>query len=408
MRHRSVVLALVFAPSAALAAEAHEITLEEALHRAEEASPAGQEIARAVERARAEIGASGLWPNPEIALVREDSAGVVERFANLSQTFPLTGRLSLERDAARRGAAAAEARARQERATLRARVRLSFTDLLAAQDRAAGIERGRARLADLVETLRAREQVGESSGFDRMRAERELADLEADQAEAEGRLAGAAAALAGLLALSSEGLRASGSLTTGPPLPAREALERLAAARGDIAALDAEAEQADLRARAARRRVVPDASVTVGTKDTDVGTDEDRGPVLGIGFSLPVFDRGQGARGVATAEAALLRARRAGLARLAAAGIEAAHAEALARRSAEERYGAHGDPEDLVRIARAAYEAGSMRILELLDAYRTELAVRLRSLDLHAEARRAEASLGAALGTDLPIAEENQ
>ena len=406
MPHLAIVLALLSTPSAATAQATGAITLEEALRRSDVSSPAGQEITRAIERARSEIDASGLWQNPELSLVREESAGVVERFATLSQSFPLTGRLSLERDAARSGVAAAEAGARQDRAALRARVRVAFTGLLLAQERAGALGRGLERLADLVQTLRAREQVGESSGFDRMRAERELADVEADQVEAEGALGAAAAELAGLLMLPAEGLRASGSLTPGFPLPGRDAMARLAAGRGDLAALDAEAERADRLARASRRRVVPDAALTVGTKTTDAGTDDDRGPVLGIGLALPIFDRGQGGRAVAAAEGALLRARRNRLARQVETEITSAEATATARRRAEEVYAAHGDPEDLVRIARAAYEAGSMRILELLVAYRTSLAVGLRTLDLHAEARRAEAALGLALGTDLPIVEE--
>ncbi|HEV8200635.1 MAG TPA: TolC family protein [Candidatus Polarisedimenticolia bacterium] len=408
MRRLSIVLVLVLAPSAARADEARLISLEEALLRADTLAPAGREIAAGIERARSEIAASGLWPNPDLSLVREESAGVVERFATLSQTFPLTGRLSLERDAARSGAAAAEADARRDRAALHAQVRAAFTDLLFAQERSAELGRGRTRLAELVATLRVREEAGESSGFDRMRAERELADVEADDAEAEGRLAAAAAALAPLVALPSRGLRASGALTPGPPLPDQEALAALVSMRGDLVALDAQAERADLLARAARRRAVPDASLTVGTKTTDAGTDDDRGPVIGLGLSLPLFDRGQGGRSVATAEAALLRARRDHLARSIEAGIASAHAEASARRRAEDQYDSHGDPEDLVRIARAAYEAGSMRILDLLDAYRTTLAVRLRSLELHAGARRAEAALGLALGCDLPIVEESR
>ncbi|MGH9461091.1 MAG: TolC family protein, partial [Vicinamibacteria bacterium] len=146
---------LVF--SATFADEARLITLDEAMHRAEQVSPTGQEIALGIERARAEIGASGLWPNPELSLVREESARVVERFASLSQTLPLTGRLALERAAARSGHSAADARARQERVTLRTKVRESFINLLFAQERAGTLEKGRSQLMELVEVLSARE-----------------------------------------------------------------------------------------------------------------------------------------------------------------------------------------------------------------------------------------------------------
>ncbi|HEU5182069.1 MAG TPA: TolC family protein [Candidatus Polarisedimenticolia bacterium] len=389
----------------AVAGDERTITLDEALRRAQEQSPAGLEIALEVERARARIGASGLWSNPEFALVREESAGVVERFANVTQTFPLTGRLALERDSARRGHAAAEAAASQERVALRARVQASFIDLLLAQERAGTVETARSQMQELVEALRAREREGESSGFDRMRAERELAEIAADLALARGELAGAGSSLAALVNLPPDGLLATGRLDAEEPLPKREEVLRRFETRGDVVALDLEAEGSDLAARAAHRRAVPDAALTFGTKTTEAGNSEDRGPVLGIALSIPILDRGQGQRGVARAEAALARARRAALARQVLGEIEAAYADTVSRRDAELAYGGLDDPEDLVRIARAAYDAGSMGILELLDAYRTVLAVRLRQLELHAAARRAETILDLAIGGNSPSAE---
>jgi cobalt-zinc-cadmium efflux system outer membrane protein len=383
------------------AAEPRPITLEEALRRAEEISPSGRTISLAVERARAEVSATGLWPNPELSLVREESAGTVERFENLSVPILLTGRLGLERASARKGLTAEEASARQERVSLRGRVREAFLDLLQLRQRTSSLETGRLRLLELVEVLRLREREGESSGFDRMRAERELADVEVDLLEARGDLEGARAALAALVALPAEGLIAEGTLDPSGTPPGREEVRSLAQRRGDVLALDAQAERADLLARAARRRAVPEPSITIGRKATEEGGPEDAGPVLGLAFAIPLFDRGQGTHGSAAAEAALLRARREALARQAVAEAEAAYAEVGARREAEESYAAAGDPEELVTIARAAYEGGEMRILELLDAYRTALAVRLRTLELRAAARKAEVGLGRAVGAEV-------
>ncbi len=397
---RLLVSCLVLGPTPALAAEPRAVALDEALRLAEEASPSAQVIALEVERARAEVRATGLWPNPEVSLVREESAGTVERFANVSQSFPWSGRLGLEKASARSAVAGAEAAARQERVKLRTRVRDSFIDLVQAQERTSALETGRSRLGELVEVLRAREREGESSGFDRMRSERELAEVEVDLLETRGRLAGARAVLAALLGLSSDGLVASGSLAATGTLPTPEEVRALASARGDVLALEAEAESADFRARAGRRRAVPEPTITVGTKTTEVGGPDDRGPVIAFGFSLALFDRGQGAA-AARMLGALLRARRAALAGLAAAEAEAAYAEVVARREAESAYATPGNTEDLVKIARAAYEGGEMRILELLDAYRTALEVRLRTIDLHAATRRAEAALGRAVGSEV-------
>ncbi len=398
--NRTLVLCFVLGPTAAIATEPRAVALDEALRLAEETSPSARAIALEVERVRAEVRATGLWPNPEVSLVREESAGTVERFANLSQTFPWSGRLGLERESARNAVAGAEAAARQARVNLRARVRESFIDLLQAQERRATLEAGRSRLGELVEVLRAREREGESSGFDRMRSERELAEVEVDLLETRGRLAGARAVLAAYLGLSSDGLVASGSLAADGTLPAPEEVRALATARGDVIALEAEAASAEFRARAGGRRAVPEPTITFGTKTTEAGSPDDRGPVIGVGFSLPLFDRGQGAAPARTL-GALLRARRAALAGLAAAEAEAAYAEVVARREAETAYTTPGNAEDLVTIARAAYEGGEMRILELLDAYRTALEVRLKTIDLHAAARKAEAALGRAVGSEV-------
>ena len=397
---RGLLLVLLLLPPAMAAAASRVITMEEALRRAEESAPASRAIGLRVERARAQARASGLWDNPEVMFSREESAGTVERFSNLSLAIPLWGRLGRERAAGRSGLAAAVASADQERVALRAAVREAFIDLLRAQEQARELESGRARLADLVQVLREREREGESSGFDRMRAERALAEVEVDRLEARGLVAGTHAALAALLDLPREELEASGSLEAPAAFPPVEEVRSLALSRGDLRALDAEVEQSDHLATAARRRRLPEPTVTAGTKTTEGGGAGDSGPVLALAFSLPLFDRGQSAS-VARAEADVLRARREALALEVQAEVTAAHAVASARREAEAAYLGGADSEELVRIARATYEAGELRIFELLDAYRTGLEVRLRGISLQAEARRAEVALFRALGQEV-------
>lgn len=397
---RGVLLLVLLGPHTVAAEGSRVITMEEALRRAEEMAPASRAIGLQVERARAQARATGLWADPEVMLSREESAGTVERFSNLSLAIPLWGRLGRERAAGRSGLAAAVASADQERVALRAAVREAFIDLLRAQEQARGLESGRTRLADLVEVLRKREREGESSGFDRMRAERALAEVEADRLEVRGSVLGARAALGALVALPREELEASGSLAAFSALLPVEEARSLALSRGDLRALDAEAEQADHIARAERRRLVPEPTLTAGTKSTEGGGAGESGPILALAFSLPLFDRGQSAR-VSRSEADLLRARREALALEVDAEVSAAHAAAAARREAEAAYLGAADAEELVRIARAAYEAGELRIFELLDACRTALEVRLRGISLQAEARRAEVALARAIGQEV-------
>ncbi len=399
MTKRVLASCLILVPSV-LAASERTVTIEEALRLAE-ASPAASALALEIDRARAEVRASGLRPNPEVFLSREEAAGTVDRFATLTVPTPLTGRLRLEKAAALSGLAAGEARSRQVRLEFRARVREAFVDLLAAQERESALADGLSRLSELVEVLRAREREGESSGFDRMRAERERADVEADFLGSRGLGVRAREAFTALLALPSGDLRAEGTLEPRGVLPGRDDVRALTGSRGDILALVKEAERADHLAQAARRRAVPEPSFTVGAKTTEVGDASGSGGVAAVSVPVPLFDRGQGVRAVAQAEGALLRARREVLVRQAQAEAQAALAEAAARREAEQAYAAAEDPEDLARIARTAYEAGEMRILDLLDAYRTALAVRLRMIDLRVDARGAEVELDRSVGAEV-------
>ncbi|HET6372784.1 MAG TPA: TolC family protein [Candidatus Polarisedimenticolia bacterium] len=376
------------------------ITLEEALRLAE-ASPALPAITLEVDRATAEVGASGLWPNPVVSVSREEAAGTVDRFANLSVPLPLTRRTALEKDAARSGLDAAKARSELAHAGLRLRVREMFAGLVEQQRRHETLTTGLSDLTALVEILRAREAEGESSGFDRMRAERERADLEADLFHARAGLAKARISLASLVGIAAEDLTVDGTLERPAAFPGRDEMTKLLASRGDIVALDADAQRADTQARAARRRGVPEPVFTLGAKTTETDGESGTGAVAGIAFDVPLFDRGQGSLAVARADGALLRARREALTREAEGEALAAFAEAEARRAAEDAYAATGDAEDLIRIAKAAYEAGEMRILDLLDAYRTALATRLKTIELKADARRAEAALNRVLGTEV-------
>lgn len=384
--------------TAAAAEEPRHLTLDEALAIAED-SPLAAAAALELDRARAEERAAGLWPNPELSYDHETSGLEEERLAAVSLALPLSGRLGLERLAARRAVAASEGRARQERVERRVRVREAFLDLLAAQERDRLLAEALGDIDALVRTLRTREAEGETSGYDRMRAEQEQADLSARRLERAASLARARSALAALLGLAPGPLVAEGSLdATRTPLPTIVEAEAGAASRGDVGALDADAEARDLLGRAAARRAVPEPALWAGRKTGCAASVCETGFSFGISVSLPVFDRGQAVRSAFRAEAEIARARRAALALEARADAQAALAEARSLREAEAALAGAPPPDRLVAIARAAYGVGEMRIFELLDAYRTALATRLRATEVRLAARRAEEALRRATG----------
>lgn len=367
-----------------------------------QATPNAQSIALQKQRDLAEARRPGVWPNPAISFTRERAGGVTDEFLTVEQALPVTGRLGLEREAAEVAVQAAAGRLDLVWLALRADVRTTFYDLLFAQHRTAALVEGRDRMEELVQILRIREQEGESSGFDRMRAERELAEVGVDLLEARREQDRARLNLSGLLAL--EGgteLWADGRLEELRAVPPLDALLVRADTRGDVVAYELERQSGELRHRAASRRAIPEPSLILGMKKIEGFDESGRGPVFSLTVPLPLFNRGQADAALAEADQALARSRFQARRTMALTEIESVHQEVLRRREAEELYRRSADSEELVRIARMAYDEGEQGILELLDSYRTALAVRLRGLELAAASRRSRITLDLVVGEEV-------
>jgi cobalt-zinc-cadmium efflux system outer membrane protein len=86
------------------------------------------------------------------------------------------------------------------------------------------------------------------------------------------------------------------------------------------------------------------------------------------------------------------------------AQIEAWRAAVVERRDIAERHRAalNAGGEQIERIAQVSYEAGERGILELLDAYRTTAAARVRQAELDAAVREAEIELEFVSGWEIP------
>jgi len=134
--------------------------------------------------------------------------------------------------------------------------------------------------------------------------------------------------------------------------------------------------------------------------------EDDRGEPtigIGIGITLPIFDRNRG--GIAAAEEARSRAREAYSAKL----LRAAHAEARARvelESAERRLQIHREgvlrsAGDASRALEARLRAGRADVVEVLAAQRSIAQARMRELEL--EEQIAAASLSAAVEGGLAL-----
>jgi outer membrane protein TolC len=391
------LVALVLATSAA-AGPPRRLTMEQALAMAEEA-PHAVAAALELQRVRAQTRGAGLWPNPELSYDREASGTEVEGLAAVSFALPLSGRLALERSAAGSALDAAQRLARQQRVERGARVREAFLDVIAAQERDRLLAMALGDIEGLVEKLRAREAEGESSGYDRMRAEQAQAELAIRRLESGARLVRVRAVLGALLGQPRETLIAAGTLDPPVlPLPSVSEATSRASVRGDVEAQSAEAKRRELLARAATRGSIPEPVVWVGRKTACLASVCDSGLSLGISVSLPVFDRGQHLRSARRAEEEAARTHGLILAQQASAEARAALAEVRALRESEAALARAPSAARLLLIAGAAYEEGEMRIFELLDAHQTALETRLRATDLRLAARRAEVALDLTMG----------
>lgn len=378
----------------------------EALARLSPQSPRVRAIQAAIDVARADVLAAARWPNPRVTFNREAVSGVAEHITTVAQVLPVTGRRRFDVAAASALVDAAGSRADEAVRRARADLRIAYADLVAAQVRDEELARARARLTELTVILERREAAGEGAGFDRLRAERELLDLDADRSSVTGDRARAQAAVVSFFAepVDYAAITAVPPAAARPPLPTVEALvARAEDTRGELLALRHEVASARIAAAAARRGRVPEPEIVAGTKASSAAGG-DVGHVIAAHVSIPLFDRSQPEVALARARQAQAEARidafRAGL-RAEIAGLRAV---VLERREAADRYraAATGSAAQLERIAQVSYEAGERGILELLDAYRSGSSARLRQTALDAAVRQAEIELEFVTGWEIP------
>jgi cobalt-zinc-cadmium efflux system outer membrane protein len=397
-----VVLAL---PAAAVA-QSITLTEADALARLSPASPRVRALRAGVDLARADVLAAARWPNPRVTFDRESAAGVTEDMTMVAQVLPITGRRALDVQAASALVDATTNRVDDEVRRARADLRLAFGQLVAAQIRERELGAARDRLQALADVLAKREAAGDAAGFDRLRAEREVLDLDADRGTAATDRARAQAAVAAFFAEPMDPARivAVDRSTPRSALPPVDALvERAESVRGELLALRREVDAARLAGRAAERRRIPEPEVVAGTKSSTAGGG-DLGSVVTVHAAIPLFDRSRPEKALAEARAAQAEARAEAFRLVLRTEIAGLRAAVLQRRENAERYrtAALNNAGEIERIAQVSYDAGERSILELLDAYRIGSVARVRQAMLDAAVRQAEVELEFISGWEVP------
>jgi cobalt-zinc-cadmium efflux system outer membrane protein len=243
----------------------------------------------------------------------------------------------------------------------------------------------------LAEWLRARAEQGEAAGVEAQRLELEVEVLDRQLAEARSEARARRASVAAWSDLVTEGDRPSRPALAPPP----SAVDL--SGRPDLLALEHEVAEAEARQRLARRVLAP-PEVNVGWLELRDATQSFDGPVFGVSWPVPVFDRNQGNRDTAGAELDRSRAVLEAARRRARERAEAALASystlygsvTLTRRS--------GDSDEIADSVTAAFEAGEASLTDVLDTLRTTVEAQLARLDSLAAALAAERQLEAALG----------
>jgi outer membrane protein, heavy metal efflux system len=394
-----------FTTAAVAGAQSLPLTEIEALARLSDDSPRVRALKSGTDIARAEVLAVGRWPNPRLTFDRESVAGTAENITTVAQPLPITGRRGLEVRASSALAEAASSRADEGVRRARADLRTAFAQLVAAQTREREIEIARDRLRDVVRILATREASGDTAGFDRLRAEREMFDLDIDRSLAAVDRARAQAVLGSFfVATDASTLIAVGASSPRQDLPAAAALfERAETVRGELIALRHETAAARLSGQAAERRRLPEPEIIAGTKSSSVGGG-DVGSLVSVLATVPLFDRGRPERAIADARERQAVARAEVFRMSLRADITALRATVIERRQSADLYRntAMRGVDQIERIARVSYEAGERGILELLDAYRTGVSAAARQTALDLAVRQAEIELEFVSGWEIP------
>jgi outer membrane protein, heavy metal efflux system len=385
---------------------AQGLTERELLDRFVRENPRARALQARVEEVRAEMKARVLPPNPVLSYNRESAAGTQEDYFLVEQALPITGRAGLLKQAGQSAIKAQQAQAVFGLNQFRSQLRDRFYELLLAQQRKETLQQGLQQLEEVLDILRKGEKEGEHSAFDRMRVERELADLRMELTSMDTIIAQAQAHISGFLATGENytALVAKGQFEPGKPLPDLPALVAKALEnRADRKAQEEQLQQFQLERRAAERLRIPEPTVNAGIKRVQSASYADTGHILGVSVSLPLFSRAKPEAAVAQAAYERTESERMALDRQIAEEVKAAYAAAQLRRRMVEEYTRDVSPRgaELAQISQIAYREGEQRILELLDAYRVTLNSSLRRLDLLAAAKQAEIELDRAIGEEI-------
>lgn len=393
-------------------ARAEPWTLQSSVERVLEVAPEMRAAESAVAARRGAIRQANAWPNPEIEFRADDKIGKdagtggtdLTQFV-FSQPLPLSGRRGHRRDIAGAELDAAVAAQRHRQLLLEAETARRFHGLQLTSALLRLAEQ-RLQFADELQSVgQRREQAGELAMLERLRIDliREAAQQTA--ANAEGKYSEALGRFRAYLALNADAVPELAPLE---PLSTPAPFSDWQAASTRHAAIMAE----QFRLTAARAEVdlalserLPDPVLRLfRERDFLDGRRQDVTGV-GVGLTLPLWNRYGGRIGEARAHAEQARADLEALERDINSRLRQSHLHLshLVEQAEHYRNRVLGPAQTLFELTRKAYAAGEAEILSLIDAHNTYFDAHARYLELLQEAWLETAELRLAAGRSLNI-----
>lgn len=397
--------AFVAAGSASAFAAQDRLTLEEAIARALENNPEVHAAQADMEAAHATLGGVSrlLRFNPEAGIAagprfREDE-NTLDLGLELSQELEIAGQRGGRVGVAEAELGAAESRLAARKSAVRADVQVAFGQVLAAEALVDLATQARSLVGDASSAAEERFRVGETSRIEVNAARVEVGRSARDLTLAQRARAGALAELASLLALpAGEPLAVEGELGRRPPpdLTLAPLVSAAVKARPDLAAARQELAAAHAQVDLAEAEGFPNVRVGA-TYDREEGDQVIQGT---LAIPLPLFDRNQGARGVAAARAGQAERALAAAERRIEREVRLAVTRYEAARSAAESFSeeALAALVENLGLVSEAFKAGKVDFLHVVLVRRETLEGRRAAIEVLEELNRAEAELGRALG----------
>ena len=416
-----VFVALLFLSRSAWSAN---LTLKDAISSAIQNNKELQAARQSVEIARAQLMQSGLWPNPRLEIGRttdtpfnnegENSTSVV-----ISQDFPITGRLSSQRDVARVDVARALAEVNDVERKLAGNVADTYYGMvildkqIEVRDRLITIDE------QLVKTTTERYKAAEVSELDANTAMLELQQLTQERIELETQKSTLAAQLNNLLGGTvRETVEPNDTIPEAVELPLLTELQKKAIeSRPDLREVLLNVDRAQAEQALASASRWEDWTATLGVQQERLyingapPQNTDKVLMLSLSIPLPLFNRNQGK--VAAAQASTTQASQSASALKLRIEIEVASAYQEVQRLENILTSYTGNMLPLsdrnVNLAQQAYAQGQIPITEVVQAQRQQSDLHiayLNVLDQYLKARVQLATATDAYSTYATHAEE--